>query len=257
MKCCQSCLDARLSGDRFAQRAGADRRIHVPANCAQCHEAGIGRAPQREAFRDMTPERVLAAMETGEMITMAHAIPAQGRRAIAQFLTGKEFGHALEHRYPRRNAMCSAESNANFNLAAGPSWSGWGGNTSNTRFQDAAMAGLTAGAGAAPQAEMGVRLSRRFELPTGIRLMPAAAFLSAAGRQGLFARCRYGLHPLVSRRRRAGARSAITVAKIETPAGAVYAAFFGDGECQCVGRRMRLPASNCGRQRSTIFPSRE
>src|SRR5580692_1535927 len=109
-------------------------------NCAQCHEAGVGRAPQRQAFRDMTPEHVLTVMETGEMITMAQAIPAQGRRSVAQFLTGKELGHALST-IPSAQAMCPAESNANFNPAAGPSWSGWGGNTSNTRFQTAAMAG--------------------------------------------------------------------------------------------------------------------
>jgi polyvinyl alcohol dehydrogenase (cytochrome) len=112
-------------------------------SCAQCHETGVGRAPQRQSFREMTPEHVLAVMETGEMITMAQAIPAQGRRAIAQFLTGKELGHALSTT-PTAQAMCSAESNANFNPAAGPAWSGWGGNTSNTRFQTAAMAGITA-----------------------------------------------------------------------------------------------------------------
>jgi polyvinyl alcohol dehydrogenase (cytochrome) len=112
-------------------------------NCAQCHDAGVGRAPQRDAFRDMTPEHVLAVMETGAMITMAQAIPAQGRREVARFLTGKELGHALSTT-PSAQAMCPAESNANFNPAAGPSWSGWGGNTSNTRFQTAAMAGLTA-----------------------------------------------------------------------------------------------------------------
>src|SRR5580693_352239 len=93
-------------------------------NCAQCHDAGVGRAPQRQSFRDMTPEHVLAVMETGEMITMAQAIPAQGRRAVAEFLAGKELGHALST-IPSPQAMCSAESNANFNPAAGPSWSGW------------------------------------------------------------------------------------------------------------------------------------
>src|SRR5580658_8816451 len=113
------------------------------SSCAQCHEAGVGRAPQRQAFRDMTPEHVLAAMETGEMITMAQGLPAEGRRAVAQFLTGKEFGHALLTTPPAQ-AMCPAASNANFNPAAGPSWNAWGANTSNTRFQTAAMAGLSA-----------------------------------------------------------------------------------------------------------------
>src|SRR5258708_24954851 len=64
-------------------------------SCAQCHDAGVGRAPQRAAFRDMSPERVLAAMETGEMVTMGMRWPAEGRRSIAEFLTGKAFGTSL------------------------------------------------------------------------------------------------------------------------------------------------------------------
>ncbi len=110
-------------------------------SCAQCHETGVGRAPQRQAFRDMTPEHVLAVMETGEMLTMAQGIPAQGRRQVAQFLTGKELGHALSTT-PSAQAMCPADRNAGFDPASGASWSSWGGNTSNTRFQT--TAGLTA-----------------------------------------------------------------------------------------------------------------
>src|SRR5579863_6902035 len=64
-------------------------------SCAQCHDAGVGRAPMRDAFRDMTPERVLATLETGEMITMGQRWPAEGRRSIAEFLTGKAFGTSL------------------------------------------------------------------------------------------------------------------------------------------------------------------
>src|SRR5580658_3606015 len=109
-------------------------------SCAQCHDAGVGRAPKRESFRDMSPERVLAAMETGEMVTMGMRWPAEGRRAIAEFLTGKAFGTSLSTE-PSPRAMCKPGSE--FSLA-GPAWSGWGTNTSNTRFQDAAMAGISA-----------------------------------------------------------------------------------------------------------------
>src|SRR5688572_10397148 len=40
-------------------------------SCAQCHDAGVGRAPGRDQFRSMSPDRVVAAMEAGSMITMA------------------------------------------------------------------------------------------------------------------------------------------------------------------------------------------
>src|SRR4051812_22447457 len=64
-------------------------------NCARCHDGGADRAPNREAFRSMTPDRVLAAMETGAMITMANNRTAAERRAIAEFLSGKSFSNPL------------------------------------------------------------------------------------------------------------------------------------------------------------------
>ena len=59
-----------------AQAAPAARRPRTApsstsAACAQCHDAGVGRAPNREQFRSMSPDRVLSAMETGSMVTMA------------------------------------------------------------------------------------------------------------------------------------------------------------------------------------------
>jgi polyvinyl alcohol dehydrogenase (cytochrome) len=111
-------------------------------SCAMCHDGGLNRAPMRDAFLSMTPERVLAAMETGSMVTMANNRTAAERRAIAEFLTGKPFGTAL-NMSPSPAAMCKAQSAA-FDPAAGPRWNAWGFNASNTRFQDAASARLTA-----------------------------------------------------------------------------------------------------------------
>ena len=39
--------------------------------CASCHDGGLDRAPSRDAFKQMSPAGVLAAMETGPMISMA------------------------------------------------------------------------------------------------------------------------------------------------------------------------------------------
>src|SRR6185436_657970 len=63
--------------------------------CAQCHDNGTNRAPNRDAFKALPSERVLAAMETGSMITMANNRTAAERRAIAEFLTGKPIGSPL------------------------------------------------------------------------------------------------------------------------------------------------------------------
>jgi polyvinyl alcohol dehydrogenase (cytochrome) len=112
-------------------------------SCSMCHDTGANRAPNRDAFKALPAERVLAAMETGSMITMANNRTAAERRAIAEFLTGKSLSNPLVTA-PPASAMCTASSGA-FNPASGPRWTGWGQNTNNTRFQGASDAGLTAG----------------------------------------------------------------------------------------------------------------
>src|SRR4029453_2349992 len=95
--------------------------------------------------------RVLSARENGWMITMANNRSAAERRAIAEFLTGKSLSNPLVTTPPAA-AMCTAAGARSertgptdaFNPNAGPRWTGWGQNTNNTRFQDAAGAGLTA-----------------------------------------------------------------------------------------------------------------
>ena len=78
----RDCADP--GGRRRRCRPGARRRPAPDGaelykrTCAQCHDAGVGRAPSREQFRAMSPDRVLAAMETGSMVTMAN--DRSGRR---------------------------------------------------------------------------------------------------------------------------------------------------------------------------------
>ncbi|HEY1242917.1 MAG TPA: PQQ-binding-like beta-propeller repeat protein, partial [Bryobacteraceae bacterium] len=110
-------------------------------NCATCHDGGMDRAPSRDALKAMSADRVLAAMETGPMISMASRRTALERRAIAEFVSGKKLTGNLETK-PSPQAMCSAAGSGN--LSQGPAWIGWGTNYSNTRFQDAPNAGLTA-----------------------------------------------------------------------------------------------------------------
>jgi mono/diheme cytochrome c family protein len=48
--------------------------------CAPCHDGGVERAPRRDALKAMSPERVLDAMETGEMVYMAARWPVAVHR---------------------------------------------------------------------------------------------------------------------------------------------------------------------------------
>src|SRR5512140_1738434 len=103
--------------------------------CASCHNGGNDRAPSRDSLRSMSADRVLAAMETGPMISMAVRLTTADRRAIAEFVSGKPIGQPLVTT-PPPSAMCPGTSGS-FALD-GTVWTGWGGNTSNTRFQNAA-----------------------------------------------------------------------------------------------------------------------
>ena len=98
--------------------------------CASCHEPATNRAPERQTLRTMTPEAVLAALETGAMLSVAVNLTAVERRAVAEYVTEKAFAQRLELT-PAAQAMCPATSRSTFNPRGGSQWNGWGVNTSN------------------------------------------------------------------------------------------------------------------------------
>src|SRR4029453_6238709 len=111
--------------------------------CATCHDTGFERAPSREAVRGVSPEPILAALESGVMISMTAGRTALERRAIAEFVTGKSFGRPFVIK-PSPQSMCAGDSSDFAAPLAGPAWNGWSVNTFNTRLQDGVAAGFTA-----------------------------------------------------------------------------------------------------------------
>lgn len=112
------------------------------ASCASCHDSGAERVPSRETLMMMSSERVLTAMESGAMMSMASLLSSAQRRGIAEFVTGKTVGEKTEGN-PSPSAMC-ANAPGVFTNSAGPLWNGWGANLANTRSQGAKIAGLSA-----------------------------------------------------------------------------------------------------------------
>ena len=110
--------------------AAQDGSTLYDRTCASCHNGGNDRAPSRDALRSMSADRVLAAMETGPMISMAVRLSTADRRAIAEFVSGKPIGQPLVTTPPAK-AMCIGE----IFTPAAASWTGWGADASNTRFQ--------------------------------------------------------------------------------------------------------------------------
>jgi len=56
--------------------------------CSTCHDTGAARAPTKDVLQAMTPERVLTAMESGPMLSMAAGRTGVERRTIAEFVPG-------------------------------------------------------------------------------------------------------------------------------------------------------------------------
>jgi polyvinyl alcohol dehydrogenase (cytochrome) len=191
--------------------------------CAQCHDNGVGRAPNREQFRAMLPDRVLSAMETGSMVTMANGRTALERRAIAEFVTGKTFATALSTT-PSPRAMCTP-ANQPFAPGNGPAWSAWGSNTSNTRYQN------TPGLAAADVPKL--KLKWAFAFPGDLQSYSQSTISGGRIFIGSWGGKVYSLNAATGCIHwyfdaGAGVRSAISIGQIATAAGQRYAAFFGD-----------------------------
>lgn len=118
---------------------GDDGSAVYQKRCAGCHDNGVGRAPRPDALKQMSPELVQTALTTGIMSIQGIVMNNDEIRAVATFVTGKQFGgDALP-----RQAFCRDSGALAPDILVAPHWTGWGGED-NHRAQTAAMAGLTA-----------------------------------------------------------------------------------------------------------------
>src|SRR5579864_9841384 len=73
--------------------ADPDGAALYQARCAACHENGSAqsRIPKREQIAARSPEAIVNTMFDGTMIVQASGLTLEEGRAIARFITGKEF----------------------------------------------------------------------------------------------------------------------------------------------------------------------
>lgn len=111
--------------------ADPDGAALYKGHCAMCHDAGSvqGRIPKRDELAARTPESIFSAMFGGAMDIQAAGLSEDEGRAIARFLTGKEFSAVSE----TTAGMCSAPAKQ-LSLASGD-WNGWGVELDNSRYQ--------------------------------------------------------------------------------------------------------------------------
>jgi polyvinyl alcohol dehydrogenase (cytochrome) len=107
-------------------------------HCASCHDKPRYKAPSR-LFISMTgPASVLASMVDGTMVEQASAIDMEGRRAIAEFVTGVSLDSMAEAPLP---PPCDEEHA--FDPSITPNSAGFGVDLHHSRFQPAETGGLT------------------------------------------------------------------------------------------------------------------
>jgi polyvinyl alcohol dehydrogenase (cytochrome) len=105
--------------------------------CAGCHEQAGSRIPTRAALQKMPAARILRAMNSGAMMTVAYPLRREDREAVATYLgtPGPEPG-------PKPEAYCR-ERTIRLKQTGSFAWNGWSPSVDNARFQPADAAGLS------------------------------------------------------------------------------------------------------------------
>jgi polyvinyl alcohol dehydrogenase (cytochrome) len=220
------------AGSGSAAPAGLDKMSAaevVGVYCASCHKETqaaptTGKAaPTLAQLKKMSPEAIVVALESGPMRPMAAPLTPAQKPAIAEFLTGRKYVVAAQP-----GNYCPTEWRQDAGRLEGPHWTGWGANLSNTRFQPASDAKLTAAD--VPR----LKLKWAFPLPGSTQGNPlvvsgSRVYFGSAGRAYSIDRdtgCIYWTHPLDGE---GDVRTAIALRDLPGPDGRPRkVAIFGD-----------------------------
>ena len=202
--------------------ADPDGAALYQARCAACHDSGIAdsRIPKREQIAARSPEAITAALFDGAMIGQASGLTIEEGRAIARFVTGKEFSVASD--VPM--AKCEAPGKK-ISLAPGD-WNGWSVEPDNSRYQ--AKPGLNATD--IPR----LKLKWAFGFPGDTRAYSQPTVVGGRVFVGSMGGTVYSLDASTgcvywSFKADGSVRSAVTIARPKT--GGRYIAYFGDLHC--------------------------
>jgi polyvinyl alcohol dehydrogenase (cytochrome) len=111
--------------------------------CASCHDAPEGRVPAISAIKAMSGEAIYVALTSGPMRTQAQGLSMAQIFALLGYIapTGAANAPSLERTCKEDSSTSVAALESALNA---PRWNGWSTSATNSRFQDAASAGLTA-----------------------------------------------------------------------------------------------------------------
>src|SRR5579864_3437051 len=196
-------------------------------NCLMCHtNLDSKRAPDTTALRQIAPETIYQVLNTSATHQPLRQLPDDDKRAIAEYLSGRNFtgatagdAQSMPNACPNHPPLTS--------LTAAPAWNGWGVDATNGRYQPAKAAGI-----AANQVSR-LKLKWAFGFPGATSLYGQPTL--AAGRVfiGLNNGLVYSLDAATgcaywSFQAHSGVRNAISIGEVKGPGAARFAAYFGD-----------------------------
>lgn len=199
--------------------AAPDGEAVYKTNCASCHDGGVARAPSRAALKRMAPETVRFALVSGKMKMQAFNLDTAGIAAVTAFVTGKASPGAV----PAQQGFCQAGETAFQDPFAKPYWNGWGGGSTQHRFQSAALAQLS------PEQVPKLKLKWAFGFPNDTRAAAQPTLVGDRVFVGSQSRKVYSLDSKTGCifwifETDGPVRSAISIGAVESG----WAAFFGD-----------------------------
>ena len=200
--------------------------------CMSCHgNPAVSQAPAPSAIRQMSPERIYAALTTGPMTVQGSSLTDDQKRMLAAFMSGRPLGALASGDAKDMPNRCPA----NPPMAA-PSravdWNGWSPTADNARFQ--ARPGLTAAQ--VPK----LKLKWAFGIPDGLSAYGQPTVVAGRVFLGTDTGYVYALDAKTgcvhwSYRAKAAVRSAVTVGAIGAGAARRYGVFFGDFQANAYG----------------------
>lgn len=203
--------------------------------CMGCHgnPAMADRAPSPATLRQMTPEKIYAALTDGPMKAQGSSLSEEQRRMVAVFMSGKTFGAAEQGDAKTMPNRCEANPPIS-DPSDSPRWNGWSPDITNSRYQTAKGAGITADQ--VPH----LKLKWAFGYPTGVSAFGQPAI--AAGRVfvGTDIGYVYSLDAKTgcvywSYQAKGNVRGGPSIGPVKGHEGVKYAVFFGDAHANIYG----------------------
>jgi len=217
------------------QSAGTESGFAVfQQRCMGCHgNPNVERAPSPAAIREMPPEKIYAALTTGPMKGQGDALSEDQRRMVATFMSGRPLG-SLQQGDAKDMPNHCASNPPLADPAAGPAWNGWGADLSNTRFQSAKNAGLTA------EQVPRLKLKWAFGYPTGLSAYGQPTVVSGRVFVGTDIGYIYSLDAKTgcvywSYQTKGAVRNALSVGRVRGQGATKYGVFFGDAHANVYG----------------------